>query len=66
MQAIRTANVVWSDRKVCVALPFRRKNKDLAAAAHAALKLSDHHYRTHQLPDEVTVGERVIRRPSTW
>jgi hypothetical protein len=45
---------------------LQRHNKDLVAVANATLKLGDHHYRTHQLPNPVISGLRTIAKPAHW
>jgi hypothetical protein len=64
--AIRTARRL-SGKPVYAILPYKRHNNafDLITAGRFILKA--HHYRSHQLPDPITLPDgATIRKPPEW
>jgi hypothetical protein len=65
--ALRTARSLFPQVLVCVAFPYDRQNKVLAALASRTFRLTAQLYQSHQLPAVVAGpgGERITK-PATW
>ena len=64
---IRTAKVLWPQKRVWVMLPFARHNAELKALAHGTIKVKGKRYSAHQLPNPVKASDdTLIWKPQTW
>lgn len=65
--AIRTAKVLWPDRRIWVLFPFARHNAELKLIAHGCLNVKAKRYASHQLPNPLKVSPtEIIWKPTTW
>lgn len=64
--AIKCAKQLFSSRRIFVAFPYRRKNKELAQVA-TSFKIKQDRYMAHQLPDPFTLNDgKQISKPASW
>ena len=66
--AVRTARRLFSEKRICFAFPFGRKNRELAKlATDQYFTMSAQSYASNQFPDPVVLKDgSEIRKPSTW
>jgi len=65
--AIRTAITLFPTKRICVALPFRRENQELANLVSKHFKIRKEAYSRHQLPDPFTLPSgRTVPKPKGW
>ena len=65
--AVRTAANIFSDKTICFAFPYKRKNKELNSITNKSFRIRKERYTAHQFPDPYTgVSGRTISRPTNW
>ncbi|HAN47243.1 MAG TPA: hypothetical protein DCQ32_11975 [Cyanobacteria bacterium UBA8156] len=65
--AARTAQRLFADRKVVFALPYKRKNLELAALAPVSFEIKKEQYAKHQFPNPyVLQNGSEIWKPEAW
>lgn len=65
--AIRTAITLFPTKRICVGLPFRRDNQELANLVSKHFKIRRDAYQRHQLPDPFTLPSgRTVPKPKDW
>lgn len=65
--AVRTANKLFTNKKVVFAFPYKRKNQELAKLAPNSFEINKKQYVKHQFPDPYVLSDgSIIHKPSTW
>jgi len=65
--AIRTAKVLYPEKRIGVVFPFARHNAELKALAHGTIRVKAKRYVANQLPNPVkTADGQVIWKPASW
>ena len=65
--AIRTAKLLFPEKRIGVLMPAYRGNNHIKSVAHFALKIKPKHYEEYQMPDQVVANDgTVIQKPASW
>jgi uncharacterized LabA/DUF88 family protein len=65
--AVRRCQTLFSDKEVCFAFPYARKNRELQSLAPKSFRINQKKYIQHQLPNPIKLKDRrEIYKPSTW
>lgn len=64
--AIQAVKETFPDKTVGVVIPIGRRSESLKQVAHFHMKMKLKHLETCQLPDEVELDDKIIRRPEKW
>lgn len=65
--AIRKSKVLFPDKRIVFAFPYRRKNRELALLAPGSFLIKRTQYIKHQLPNPVVLKDgRKIVKPKSW
>lgn len=64
--AVRSANLVFADKRVGFVFPYKRKNAELAAMTDTKFRMKKDRYLKHQFPDPYIIDGVPVRRPPTW
>ncbi|MBI2095576.1 MAG: NYN domain-containing protein [Candidatus Omnitrophica bacterium] len=65
--AIHAAKELYPTKQIGVIVPINRMpTRNLKTAAHFHHRMTEQHLKSAQLPDEIKVGESVIRKPDAW
>ncbi|MFC2032656.1 NYN domain-containing protein [Chloroflexota bacterium] len=65
--AAKTAKLLFPDKHIVFAFPYRRKNEELARLAPGSFKIHSRSYVQHQFPDPFILSDGTqIPKPSRW
>lgn len=65
--AIRMAKGLYPNKTICVAFPYKRKNRELANISDHSFNITKNHYTRHQLPDPFICQDgRTVSKPRRW
>lgn len=65
--ACRTARVLFPNKTIGFAFPYKRKNKELAKLTSLSFNIDRAHYAAHQFPDPFTLPNgKTVSKPSSW
>jgi uncharacterized LabA/DUF88 family protein len=65
--SVETASRLFPAKKIVVAFPHARKNKEMQKVAHQVIKLNASHYHQFQFLDPVVLADGTrIPRPAKW
>jgi len=63
---IETIHALMPDKEVGVVFPLRRYNNSLEKAADFAKTMTEKMLSRCQFPDELKIGNTIIKRPDSW
>lgn len=63
---IQTVHKYFPGKEIGVMFPIRRTSFDLRQHADFRRKMREELLRDSQFPDEVKVGNEIIKRPNSW
>lgn len=65
--AVRTANQLFSGKKIIFAFPYKRKNQELAKLAPDSFEIKKKQYVKHQFDDPFVLSDgTAIHKPAKW
>ena len=56
----------FPDKEIGAMFPIRRYHSSLEQVADFAITIKERHLRDSQFPEEVKVGDTIIKRPDSW
>jgi uncharacterized LabA/DUF88 family protein len=65
--AVRTSLILFPDKEIWFAFPYKRTNHELKKLVNRSIKISKDHYTRYQLPSPFTLPDGTqITKPSRW
>lgn len=64
---VKVAQKLFPQKEICIAFPYKRKNKELKKLVPTSFQIGAKSYITHQFPDPITLknGNSLIK-PQSW
>lgn len=64
--AVKTAKMLYPDKKIGFAFPYKRKNNELIKLADFHFEINKRQYAKHQFCDPFTTQQGIIKKPCSW